>query len=107
MKTEQETETNTPPPTNGETAAVEESRRVRPKWLVPLVAGLFLCVGLVLVFNVTDYMLLSYMPSYLTSELGYDAAHGLAVVLGVMVLMMVVQPFAGALTDRVGRRLPR
>ena len=33
MKTEQETETNTPPPTNGETAAVEESRRVRPKWL--------------------------------------------------------------------------
>ena len=40
MKTEQETETNTPPPTNGETAAVEESRRVRPKWLVPLVAGL-------------------------------------------------------------------
>ena len=40
MKTEQETETNTPPPTNGETAAVEESRRVRPKWLAPLVAGL-------------------------------------------------------------------
>ena len=39
-ETEQETETNTPPPTNGETAAVEESRRVRPKWLVPLVAGL-------------------------------------------------------------------
>ena len=39
MKTEQETETNTPPPTNGETAAVEESRRVRPKWLVPLVAA--------------------------------------------------------------------
>lgn len=40
MKTEQETETNTPPPTNEETAAGEESRRVRPKWLVPLVAGL-------------------------------------------------------------------
>ena len=33
MKTEQETETNTPPPTNEETAAGEESRRVRPKWL--------------------------------------------------------------------------
>ena len=40
MKTEQETETDTPPPTNEETAAVEESRRVRPKRLVPLVAGL-------------------------------------------------------------------
>ncbi|MEU9639804.1 glycine betaine/L-proline transporter ProP [Streptomyces tendae] len=66
--------------------------------------ALLLCVGLVLVFNVTDYMLLSYMPSYLTSELEYDETHGLLVVLGVMALMMVVQPFAGALTDRVGRR---
>jgi MHS family proline/betaine transporter-like MFS transporter len=66
--------------------------------------ALLLCVGLVLVFNVTDYMLLSYMPSYLTSELHYDETHGLLVVLGVMALMMIVQPFAGALTDRVGRR---
>ncbi|APY88544.1 glycine betaine/L-proline transporter ProP [Streptomyces alfalfae] len=66
--------------------------------------ALLLCMGLVLVFNVTDYMLLSYMPSYLTSELEYDETHGLLVILGVMALMMCVQPFMGALTDRVGRR---
>ncbi|MFH9982954.1 MFS transporter [Streptomyces sp. NPDC017179] len=66
--------------------------------------ALLLCVGLVLVFNVTDYMLLSYMPSYLTSVLKYDETHGLFVVLCVMALMMIIQPFAGALTDRVGRR---
>ncbi|CAM5232801.1 MFS transporter OS=Streptomyces fumanus OX=67302 GN=GCM10018772_01420 PE=4 SV=1 [Streptomyces fumanus] len=90
-------------------AQLAESEAARPR--VPLremVAGqwraLLLCVGLVLVFNVTDYMLLSYMPSYLTSELAYDETHGLLVVLAVMALMMVVQPFAGALTDRVGRR---
>ncbi|WP_330457594.1 glycine betaine/L-proline transporter ProP [Streptomyces sp. NBC_00820] len=90
-------------------AEVEKAEAERPK--VPLremVAGqwkaLLLCMGLVLVFNVTDYMLLSYMPSYLTSELKYDETHGLLVVLGVMALMMIVQPFAGALTDRVGRR---
>ncbi|CAM5443285.1 glycine betaine/L-proline transporter ProP [Streptomyces violaceorubidus] len=90
-------------------AEMEKAETERPK--VPLremVTGqwraLLLCVGLVLVFNVTDYMLLSYMPSYLTSELRYDETHGLLVVLGVMALMMVVQPFAGALTDRVGRR---
>ncbi len=65
---------------------------------------LLLCVGLVLVFNVTDYMLLSYMPTYLTSELEYDETHGLLVVLAVMALMMCAQPFVGALTDRVGRR---
>ncbi|MGX1514212.1 MHS family proline/betaine transporter-like MFS transporter [Streptomyces collinus] len=90
-------------------AEVAKAETARPK--VPLremVTGqwraLLLCVGLVLVFNVTDYMLLSYMPSYLTSELEYDETHGLLVVLGVMALMMVVQPFAGALTDRIGRR---
>ncbi|MFD7664746.1 glycine betaine/L-proline transporter ProP [Streptomyces sp. NPDC059788] len=66
--------------------------------------AMLLCVGLVLVFNVTDYMLLSYMPSYLTSELKYDETHGLLVVLAVMVVMMCVQPFAGRLTDRFGRR---
>ncbi|MER7051429.1 MULTISPECIES: glycine betaine/L-proline transporter ProP [unclassified Streptomyces] len=90
-------------------AELEKAETSRPK--VPLrdmITGqwraLLLCVGLVLVFNVTDYMLLSYMPSYLTSELEYDETHGLLVVLVVMALMMVVQPFAGALTDRVGRR---
>ncbi|MEU2437065.1 glycine betaine/L-proline transporter ProP [Streptomyces rubradiris] len=90
-------------------AAQLEKAEARPK--VPLrdmVAGqwkaLLICMGLVLVFNVTDYMLLSYMPSYLTSELKYDETHGLLVVLGVMALMMIVQPFAGALTDRIGRR---
>ncbi|MET9381551.1 glycine betaine/L-proline transporter ProP [Streptomyces sp. NPDC002928] len=90
-------------------AEVEKAEANRPK--VPLremVTGqwkaLLLCMGLVLVFNVTDYMLLSYMPSYLTSELKYDETHGLLVVLGVMALMMIVQPFAGALTDRIGRR---
>lgn len=90
-------------------AEADRAERERPK--VPLretVAGqwraLLLCVGLVLVFNVTDYMLLSYLPSYLTSELRYDETHGLLVVLAVMALMMVAQPFAGALTDRVGRR---
>jgi MHS family proline/betaine transporter-like MFS transporter len=90
-------------------AEVEKSEAERPK--VPLrdmITGqwraLLLCMGLVLVFNVTDYMLLSYMPSYLTSELKYDETHGLLVVLGVMALMMIVQPFAGALTDRIGRR---
>ncbi|MFJ8190575.1 glycine betaine/L-proline transporter ProP [Streptomyces sp. NPDC096094] len=90
-------------------AELDKAEATRPK--VPLrdmITGqwraLLLCVGLVLVFNVTDYMLLSYMPSYLTSELKYDETHGLLVVLAVMALMMIVQPFAGALTDRVGRR---
>jgi MHS family proline/betaine transporter-like MFS transporter len=67
-------------------AEAEKAESNRPK--VPLremITGqwkaLLLCMGLVLVFNVTDYMLLSYMPSYLTSELKYDETHGLLVVI--------------------------
>ncbi|MFI2635577.1 glycine betaine/L-proline transporter ProP [Streptomyces collinus] len=90
-------------------AEAEKAENNRPKTpLREMVTGqwraLLLCVGLVLVFNVTDYMLLSYMPSYLTGQLHYDETHGLLVVLGVMAVMMIAQPFAGALTDRVGRR---
>ncbi|MCW7943632.1 hypothetical protein AAW14_16625 [Streptomyces hygroscopicus] len=66
--------------------------------------ALLLCTGPVLVFNVTDYLLLSYMPSRPAGELKCDETHGLLVVLGVMALMMIVQPFAGALSDRIGRR---
>ncbi|MDF3297305.1 glycine betaine/L-proline transporter ProP [Streptomyces tropicalis] len=90
-------------------AEVEKAETNRPKVaLREMVSGqwkaLALCMALVLIYNVTDYMLLSYMPSYLTSELKYDETHGLLVVLGVMVLMMIVQPFAGMLSDRIGLR---
>ncbi|WP_433063250.1 MFS transporter [Dactylosporangium sp. CS-033363] len=62
------------------------------------------CAGLVLVFNVTAYMLTSYLPSFLSEEIGLSTATGLAVVLGVMVLLMALLPFVGHLSDRVGRR---
>lgn len=65
---------------------------------------LVICIGLVLVFNVTDYMLLSYMPTYLSANLKYDTNHGLLMILIVMLLMMVIQPFLGLLCDRIGRR---
>jgi MFS transporter, MHS family, proline/betaine transporter len=35
---------------------------------------LLVCMGLVLVFNVTDYMLLTYMPSYLSVTMGYASS---------------------------------
>ncbi|RPE76487.1 MULTISPECIES: glycine betaine/L-proline transporter ProP [unclassified Frondihabitans] len=66
--------------------------------------ALIVCIGLVLVFNVTDYMLLSYMPTYLTSTLGRDATNGLILVIVVMVLMMAVISMGGRLSDRFGRR---
>ncbi|MFJ6141591.1 glycine betaine/L-proline transporter ProP [Kitasatospora sp. NPDC092286] len=66
--------------------------------------ALALCVALVLAYNVTDYLLLSYLPTYLSTELGFDATHGLLVVVAAMVLMMAVNAPLGLLSDRIGRR---
>jgi len=65
---------------------------------------LLLCIGLVLVYNVTDYTLLSYMPTYLSDTLGYNETHGLVIIVVVMVLMMVAISFVGRWSDRVGRK---
>ncbi|MEK6425756.1 MAG: MFS transporter, partial [Burkholderia gladioli] len=87
----------------------ERLERARPREsLVSLLAGqwraLLVCVGLVLIFNVTDYMALAYLPNYLSATLHYDETRGLVVVLAVMVLMMPMTLAAGWLSDRVGRR---
>lgn len=66
--------------------------------------ALVICIGLVLVFNVTDYMLLSYMPTYLTATLGHGATDGLILIIVVMLLMMAVIGLGGRLSDRFGRR---
>ncbi|ASK34336.1 glycine betaine/L-proline transporter ProP [Alloalcanivorax mobilis] len=65
---------------------------------------MLLCLGLVFMLNIADYMLLSYMPSYLTATLGYSETGGLFVVVVAMLCMMVITPFVGALSDRIGRR---
>ncbi|WP_213296359.1 glycine betaine/L-proline transporter ProP [Paraburkholderia sacchari] len=63
-----------------------------------------LCVGLVLIFNVTDYMALSYLPSYLSATLHFNETHGLVLVLIVMVLMMPMTLAFGRLSDAIGRK---
>ncbi len=65
---------------------------------------LILCIALVGAYNVTDYMLLSYMPTYLSDELGYSETHGLLILLGVMVCLMAVINQAGRLNDHFGRK---
>lgn len=60
--------------------------------------------GLVVALNVVNYTLLSYMPTYLEQETGLSADGALIVPIIGMLSMMVVIPFAGALSDRVGRK---
>lgn len=65
--------------------------------------SLLICIGLVLVFNVTNYMLTAYMPTYLTAEIGFTHASSLLLVLLVMVLVMGLIVVLGHFSDRVGR----
>ena len=61
-------------------------------------------VGLVLVFNVTDYMLLTYMPSYLSVTMGYAESKGLLLIILVMLVMMPLNVVGGMFSDKLGRR---
>jgi MHS family proline/betaine transporter-like MFS transporter len=60
--------------------------------------------GLVVALNVVNYTLLSYMPTYLQGEIGLSANASLIVPIIGMLTMMVFLPFAGLLSDRVGRK---
>ncbi|GAA1540068.1 glycine betaine/L-proline transporter ProP [Actinomadura kijaniata] len=61
-------------------------------------------VAIVLLLNVADYTLLTFMPSYLTETMKMDATTGQLITIGVELAMMAVIVPLGALSDRVGRR---
>lgn len=75
--------------------------------LLPAVA---VCFGLVIAWNVTNYMLTNYMPTYLSAVLpaaGHEGTGSTAAqILLVLVLFLLVFliPLFGRLSDRVGRR---
>ena len=66
--------------------------------------ALIVSVGLVIATNVTYYMLLTYMPSYMSHSLHYSEDHGLIIIIAIMVGMLFVQPFMGMMSDRFGRK---
>ncbi|MHB1606770.1 MAG: MFS transporter, partial [Leptospirales bacterium] len=65
----------------------------------PMLIGL----GLVFFYNIIDYMVLSYMPSYLSSVLGYGETKGLLLILVVMMIMIPIVFAMGTVSDRLGR----
>ncbi|CAB3859143.1 glycine betaine/L-proline transporter ProP [Achromobacter mucicolens] len=66
--------------------------------------ALLVSIGMVLVTNITYYMLLTYMPTYLSGSLGYTEGHGVLIIVVVMVGMLFVQPVVGFVSDKVGRK---
>lgn len=66
--------------------------------------SLVLCICLVGAYNITDYMLLSYMPTYLTDTLHYDSTDSLAILVCTMAALMLIINRVGRLSDRYGRK---
>lgn len=90
-----------------EEMAAAENRRpptlaalLRHHWRPMLVVS-----GLVIALNVVNYSLLSYMPTYLQRRIGLGHDEALLVPIIGMLFMMAFVPFAGGLSDRVGRRV--
>lgn len=65
---------------------------------------LLLLGGLVVALNVVNYTLLAYMPTFMSHTLGMSNNASLLVPLLAMLIMMVLLPYAGSLSDRYGRK---
>ena len=61
-------------------------------------------MGLVLLYNVTNYMVTGYLPTYQTETLHRSAGFADLLVLIGMVWIVVLITFLGRLSDRIGRR---
>ena len=61
-------------------------------------------VGIVLLLNIADYLLLTDMPSYFKDTLHVGDTASTLILVGVEAIMLVTLPFFGALSDRIGRK---
>ncbi|OEV11856.1 MFS transporter [Streptomyces nanshensis] len=75
------------------------ARMFRTQW-----PAIILCLALVAAYNLTDYMLLTYMPTYLQSSLKYEANTATILSVVTMLIMMCVLTSVGRLNDRHGRK---
>ncbi|PLS16992.1 MFS transporter [Bacillus sp. M6-12] len=65
--------------------------------------ALLICTAIVIFYNVMSYTVLTYMPSYLSEELGYGEQKGLLLIVIVMIAMIPLVMAMGYWSDRIGR----
>ncbi|MDF6023029.1 glycine betaine/L-proline transporter ProP [Streptomyces sp. JH34] len=66
--------------------------------------AVLICMGLVLLYNVTNYMVTSYLPTYMAETLGEPETASQLLVLGTMLLVVLMITAVGRSSDRWGRR---
>ncbi|MFT9009222.1 MAG: MFS transporter [Bifidobacterium sp.] len=65
---------------------------------------ILLGILLVAAGNTLGYVLTSYMPTYLSNELGESTTDSAVATIPVLILVTILMPFAGRLSDRFGRK---
>lgn len=66
--------------------------------------AVLICMGLVLLYNVTNYMVTSYLPTFMTETLGQDDVTAQLLILGTMIVVALTITTVGRSSDRWGRR---
>lgn len=65
---------------------------------------LLVLAGFVVLLNVAFYLILGYMPTHMSGQLGHSTAQGNWMLVAVMALMLLAIPRVGALSHRIGRK---
>lgn len=87
-----------------------EKKKGEFKNIFKLWPSMLVCVGLVLAWNVTNYMLTSYIPTYFTAVRDIQGSGGVSDLTSsilqiiVMAVCLATIPLLGRLSDRVGRK---
>lgn len=90
--------------------ATMSSRRVLQIVLVRYRSAALVAAGVVVAWNVTNYVLTNYVPAYLTATLprhgqdGASQAFATGLQVGVLIAVLCVVVFVGGLSDRIGRK---
>lgn len=82
-----------------ESAGTEFKAIIKNHW-----RPLLLCMGIVLLYNVTNYMVTGFLPTYQTDTLNRSSSSADVLVLIGMVWIVILITFIGRLSDHVGRR---
>lgn len=83
---------------------VESATKVLGMLLKHYPAQLFKLFGFIVLVNVAFYLVLTYMPSYLTATLGHGATESNLTLVFIQLLMIALIVPLGALSDRIGRK---
>lgn len=101
---EEEEQQSTEQQDNGEESKADTGKSQFRETVIEQWRPMLVCGGLVIAFNVTNYMLTGYMPTYMRDFSGLSNIVSIIIVVIVMLVPIFLVRRFGKLSDRVGRK---